>query len=131
MVVERDDSLFGCDYSSTGGISATGDILLVEGINNAKQSIHNWLLTDKGFYPSIDEEYGSNIREGLGESHVAHNLDAVEVYIKEALFANPRVETIESIGRYVKVNGDVIMRINVILVNGDNETFNLNISEEL
>ena len=126
-----DDSIFGCDYNSKGIVSSTGDLSTVEGLDNAKQSIRNWLLTDKGIYPSIDTEYGSEIRSALGDDHVESNLDAVEVYINEALLDNPRVSEIESIDRYVKVNGDVVMQISVLLVDGEHETFNLNVNEEL
>ena len=57
--MEIDDEIYGVDYSSLGGVTATGDIALVEGLDNAKQSIHNQMLTMKGFYPSIYDDYGS------------------------------------------------------------------------
>ena len=37
--MESDDSIYGCDYSSKGGITASGDIELVEGLDNAKQKL--------------------------------------------------------------------------------------------
>ena len=47
-MVEVDDSIYGVDYASTGGVTSTGDIELVEGLDNAKQSITNHILTEKG-----------------------------------------------------------------------------------
>ncbi|WP_304105310.1 DUF2634 domain-containing protein [Methanobrevibacter ruminantium] len=123
-MVEVDDSIYGCDYSSTGGISETGDILLVEGLPNARQSILNQLLTEKGFYPSIDSEYGSEIYEIFGEDIEDFNLDALEVYITNALFENERVESINRLETYVTVKKKIMVLLDISLVNGTEETIN-------
>lgn len=128
-MVVADDSLFGTDYSSTGEITSTGDISLVTGINNAKQNIHNWLGTDKGFYPSIDEEYGSLISEALGNDTNNVNLDTISIYIENALYDNPRVQSILQILPYTTVNDTIIFKIEVELVNGQYESFTVNIGE--
>ena len=123
-MVEVDDSIYGTDYSSTGGISETGDILLVEGLPNARQSILNQLLTEKGFYPSIDSEYGSEIYEIFGEDIEDFNLDALEVYITNALFENERVESINRLETYVTVKKKIMVLLDISLVNGTEETIN-------
>lgn len=123
-MVEVDDSIYGCDYSSTGGVSETGDILLVEGLPNARQSILNQLLTEKGFYPSIDSEYGSEIYEIFGEDIEDFNLDALEVYITNALFENERVESINRLETYVTVKKKIMVLLDISLVNGTEETIN-------
>lgn len=123
-MVEVDDSIYGCDYSSTGGISETGDILLVEGLPNARQSILNQLLTEKGFYPSIDSEYGSEIYEIFGEDIEDFNLDALEVYITNALFENERVESTNRLETYVTVKKKIMVLLDISLVNGTEETIN-------
>ena len=61
------EEIYGVDYSSTGGVSSTGDILCVSGLDNAKQAIHNALITPMGSYPSVDDEYGSEIYTLHGE----------------------------------------------------------------
>lgn len=122
--MELDDSIYGCDYSSTGQVSETGDILLVEGLSNARQSILNQLLTEKGFYPSIDTEYGSEIYEIFGEDVEDFNLDALEVYIKNALLENGRVESINRLDTYVTVDKKIMVLLEVSLVNGAEETVN-------
>lgn len=122
--MELDDSIYGCDYSSTGQVSETGDILLVEGFSNARQSILNQLLTEKGFYPSIDTEYGSEIYEIFGEDVEDFNLDALEVYIKNALLENGRVESINRLDTYVTVDKKIMVLLEVSLVNGAEETVN-------
>ena len=119
--MELDDSIYGCDYSSKGGITASGDIELVEGLSNAKQSIHNQLLTEKGFYPSIDEEYGSEIYEVLGEDFEEGSIDALTIHIENALLENPRVLDINRIDPYITVDKKLNFIIEVELVNGEEE----------
>ena len=126
-----DDSLFGTDFDSTGRLSENGDLGLVTGLDNAKQSIRNWLLTEKGFYPNIDEEYGSEIRLCLGEDNNQPNLQALIVYIENALKDNPRVDTINEIEIYTTVNGGVIAQLDIELVNGENEDMNIDVTEEV
>lgn len=125
--MELDDSIYGCDYSSSGGISETGDLLLVEGLPNARQSIINQLLTEKGYYPSIDTDYGSEIYEIFGEDIESFNIDALEVYITNALLENERVESINRLDIHVAVDKKINVILGLKLVNGieDNITFEL------
>lgn len=127
--MEIDDSLFGVDYSSKGGVTATGDIELVDGLNNAKQSIYNQMITEKGTYPSIDDEYGSEIYEVLGEDFEELALDALKIYIQNVLYDNPRVETINDITSMMTVDKKLLVNVDVELVNGQNTNFNINIDE--
>ena len=128
--MEMDDSIFGADYSSKGGITATGDIELVEGLSNAKQNIHNQLLTEKGFYSSIDEEYGSEIYEVLGEDLEEQNIEALKIHIQNALLENPRVLEINRIDPYITINGKVNFIIEVGLVNGTNDEILIELEED-
>jgi hypothetical protein len=79
-------------------------------------------LTEKGFYPSIDSEYGSEIYEVFGEDVEDFNLDALEVYIKNALLENGRVESINRLDIYVTVDKKIMVLLEVSLVNGAEET---------
>lgn len=128
-MVEVDDSLFGCDYSSSGEVSANGDILTVEGIKNAEQSITNQILTQKGFYPSIDDEYGSEIFEVLGEDYEDYNIDAIIVHIQNALLENPRVLEINRIEPYVTIDKKLKFIIKTVLVNGTSDSLNIDLEE--
>ena len=125
--MEVDDSIFGVDYSSNGGVTATGDMELVEGLDNAKQSIYNQIMTEKGTYPSIDTEYGSLIYEALGEDFESHSVDALIVYVRNVLYDNPRVKMITRISPYVTVTGELHLILGVTLVNGTEDNLNLNI----
>lgn len=127
--MESDDSIYGCDYSSKGGVTADGDIELVEGLSNAKQSIKNHLLTEKGFYPSIDAEYGSEIYEVLGEDFDESSIEALKIHIQNALFDNPRVLQINRINPYVTVNRKLNFIIEVELVNGDEDEIILELGD--
>lgn len=120
--MEIDDSIYGVDYNSNGGISETGDIAVVEGISNAKQSILNQLLTEKGFYPSIDTEYGSEIFEILGEDIGESTIDALKVYIQNSLLENERVEDINRLEVYITVKKTIKVILELLLVNGTEET---------
>ena len=98
-------------------------------MENAKQSIYNQLLVEKGSYPSIDDDYGSEIYEALGEDFEEGTVEALQVYIQNALYENPRVESINRIEPHTMVNGDLNINLGVTLVNGTEETLNLNINE--
>ena len=123
--MELDDSIYGVDYSSDGGVSNTGDMLLVEGLSNAKQSIRNQLLTMKGFYPSMDTDYGSEIYEVLGEDIEESTVEALKIYIKNALFDNPRVKGIIEINPYFTIDKRLIVMLQVELVNGTEEELSI------
>ena len=127
--MELDDSIYGCDYSSNGGVTATGDIELVEGLPNARQSIINQLLTEKGFYPSIDDEYGSEIFEIFGEDYEESNIDALQIYIENALYENERVKSINRIEPYITIDKKLNIILEIELVNGTEESFNIGLDE--
>ncbi len=124
-MVEVDDEIYGTDYSSKGGVTATGDMELVTGFDNAKQSIHNQILTEKGTYPSVDTDYGSEVYEVLGEDFEDATIEALKVYIRNALFENSRVRSINRIDPLVTVDRKLIMILEVELVNGTEETLNI------
>ncbi|MBQ6345190.1 MAG: DUF2634 domain-containing protein [Methanobrevibacter sp.] len=123
--MELDDSIYGVDYSSTGDVSNTGDMLLVEGLSNAKQSIRNQILTEKGFYPSVDTDYGSEVYEVLGEDIEEPTFEALKIYIRNTLLDNPRVKEIVEINPYLTVNKELVVMIKVELVNGTEEDLNI------
>ena len=123
--MELDDSIYGVDYSSTGEVSNTGDMLLVEGLSNAKQSIHNQILTEKGFYPSVDTDYGSEVYEVLGEDIEEPTFEALKVYINNTLLENPRVKEIVEINPYLTIDRQLIVMLRVGLVNGTEEDLNI------
>ena len=124
-MAEIDDSIFGADYSSNGGVTATGDIELIEGLANAKQNIRNQLLTRKGMYPSVDTDWGSEIYQVLGEDFAVESLDALKIYVDNAMKDNPRVKNVLSIDPVVTVDKRIVVMLNVELVNGTEESFSV------
>ena len=123
------EEIYGCDYSSTGEVSSNGDIMLKEGLENAKQAIRNQLLTRIGTYPSVDNEYGSSIYELYGEDLTKPNLEALTVHISNALLKQERVRRIINIYPYVTIDKKIKCNITVELVNGSEESLNIEIEE--
>ena len=124
-----DEEIYGCDYSSEGFVSSTGDIGLVSELDNAKQSIRNQLLTRVGTYPSIDSDYGSECFDVLGEDKNNATMQALAVYVKEALLKQERVASIENIEPQITENGFKVL-IHILLVNGTEEEMELDITGE-
>ncbi len=114
------EEIYGVDYSSTGGVSSTGDILCVSGLDNAKQAIHNALITPLGAYPSVDDEYGSEIYTLHGEDLTDEQLQALTVHIENSLFKQERVQKINDIELNLTSDG-LKARLHVLLVNDSEE----------
>ena len=114
------EEIYGVDYSSTGGVSSTGDILCVAGLDNARQAIRNELLTPMGSYPSVDDEYGSEIYKLHGEDLTDNQLQALTVYIQNALLKQERVKKIEDIEVKLTIDG-LKAYLHVLLVNDSEE----------
>lgn len=114
------EEIYGVDYSSTGGVSSTGDILCVSGLDNARQAIMNELLTPMGSYPSVDDEYGSEIYKLHGEDLTDNQLQALTVYIQNALMKQERVKKIEDIEVKLTIDG-LKAYLHVLLVNDSEE----------
>ena len=122
------EEIYGVDYSSTGGVSSTGDILCVSGLDNAKQAIHNALITPMGSYPSVDDEYGSEIYTLHGEDLTDSQLQALTVHIQNALLKHERVQEIQNIE--LKVTSDGLKAyLHVLLVNDSEEELVIDMEE--
>lgn len=124
------EEIYGVDYSSTGGVSSTGDILCVEGLANARQAIRNGLITPKGSYPSVDDEYGSEIYTVHGEDLTDTQLQALTVHIQNALLKEERVQEIQDIELKLTKDQGLKAVIHVLLVNGSEEEIILDMEEE-
>lgn len=89
------DKIYGTDFDSQGRVASNGDLLLVNGLDNAKQSIKNTILTKKGNYDYIDPEHGSLIHEVHGEPKTEATLLLLELLLSNALKNHPMVEEYE------------------------------------
>lgn len=120
------EEIFGTDYSSSGEAASNGDILCVSGLDNARQAIKNALLTPKGSYPSVDDEYGSELHTLHGEDISQNQLQAMEVYIRNALLKQERVREIQDI--QINATSDGLKAyVHVLLVNGTDDSLSINI----
>lgn len=122
------EEIYGVDYSSTGGVSSTGDILCVDGVDNARQAIRNALITPKGSYPSIDDEYGSEIYTLHGEDLTEAQLQALTVHIQNGLLKEERVKKIENIELKIEKTG-LKAYLHVLLVNDSEEELILDMED--
>ena len=122
------EEIYGVDYSSTGEVSSTGDILCVEGVDNARQAIRNGLITPLGSYPSVDDEYGSELYTLQGEDLTESQLQALTVHIQNGLLKEERVKQIQNIE--VKLTKDGLKAyLHVLLVNDSEEELTLDMED--
>ena len=113
-----DTEIYGADYSSRGLLSSTGDIGLVSELDNAEQAIRNRLLTRIGTYPNIDDEYGSEVFEVLGEKITDELIDELGVYVENCMLDEPRVYEVVDL-TIVRVGHDALkISLLVQLVDG-------------
>lgn len=122
------EEIYGVDYSSNGGVSSTGDILCVEGLENAKQAIRNALITPLGSYPSVDDEYGSEIYTLQGEDLTSNQLQALTVHIQNGLLKEERVKEIQNIELKLEPEG-LKAYLHVLLVNDAEEEMTLDMED--
>ena len=122
------EEIYGVDYSSNGGVSSTGDILCVSGLSNARQAIRNALITPLGSYPSVDDEYGSEIYTLIGEDLTSNQIQALNVYIHNALLKQERVKEIQDIEIKPTKTG-LKAYLHVLLVNDSEEKIEINIGD--
>jgi phage baseplate assembly protein W len=87
------EEIFGIDYSSNGELTSTGDLMLVSGLDNAKQAIHNRLMTDILVYDYL-EDYGCNLDELVGEPTNHNSLQLLDLIIRDSLNLEPRVQEV-------------------------------------
>lgn len=123
------EEIYGVDYSSSGGVASNGDILCVGGLDNARQAIRNGLITPLGAYPSVDDEYGSEIYTLIGDDLTKAQLQALTVHINNALRKEERVRKIENIELNLTENDGLKAYLHVLLVNGSEDEIILNMRD--
>jgi hypothetical protein len=110
--------IFGIDYSSTGFIASNGDAGCVEDLDNAVQAIKNRIKTRLGTYPTIDDEYGSEIYRIYGEKLSDEKLAELEIYLRNCLLNEPRVYEIIDLELQKDGIDTLVMNLTLRLVDG-------------
>lgn len=110
--------IFGIDYSSTGFIASNGDAGCVEDLDNAVQAIKNRIKTRLGTYPTIDDEYGSEIYRIYGEKLTDEKLAELEIYLRNCLLNEPRVYEIVDLELQKDGIDTLVMNLTLRLVDG-------------
>lgn len=110
---------FGCDLDDSFEIDPeTGDFKLKHDDDNADQGIRNRILTsydelaELGYY-----QYGNNAKYFLKITDIDLAVPHIEIYTKQALDRDPRVEEVLEINSIVEDNV-LSMYIRVMKVNG-------------
>ena len=123
-----DTEIYGADYSSDGFITSDGDIGLVTELANAEQAIRNRLLTRLGTYPTIDDEYGSNVHQALGEKITPALISELRVYIENCMLEEPRVYGVLSLDITAEGHDSLHLQLHLQLVDGSELGFEENIN---
>jgi len=110
--------IFGIDYSSKGFIASNGDAGCVEDLDNAVQAIKNRIKTRLGTYPTIDDEYGSEIYRIYGEKLTDEKLAELEIYLRNCLLNEPRVYEIIDLELQKDGIDTLVMNLTLRLVDG-------------
>ena len=110
--------IFGIDYSSKGFIASNGDAGCVESLDNAVQAIKNRIKTRLGTYPTIDDEYGSEIYRIYGEKLTDEKLAEIEIYLRNCLLNEPRVYVIFDLELPKDGIDTLVMNLSLRLVDG-------------
>lgn len=117
------EEIFGIDYSSNGELTSSGDLMLVDGLDNAKQAIRNRLLTRIMIYDYLGE-YGCDLDKVIGEPTNHITLQFLNLIIKDSLNLEPRVQQILELDCYFE-DKKIIGEMNLLLV--DDTVIDLNI----
>lgn len=110
------EEIFGTDYSAEGELSSTGDLMLISGLNNAKQQIKNDILTYFMTYDYLSP-YGSEIRNIYGLPVTGDTLSLFELMIIDCLNNQPRVDEILELHSHYD-DKIAIGEMNLLLVDG-------------
>lgn len=113
-----DTEIYGCDYSSTGFITSEGDVGCVTGLDNVAQQVHNRLMTRLGTYPTIDNEYGSEVYLIMGEKSNSQLMNELDVYIRNCMLEEPRVYEVVDLEIEKTANDIIRFDLLVRLVDG-------------
>lgn len=113
-----DTEIYGTDYSSDGFITSNGDVGLVSELANAEQAIRNRLLTRLGTYPTIDDEYGSEVYLALGEKRNTALVSELRVYIENCMLEEPRVYGILDLDITLEDKDVLRLQLHLQLVDG-------------
>lgn len=118
------EEIFGIDYSSNGELTSSGDLMLLDGLDNAKQAIRNRLLTRIMTYDYLGK-YGCDLDKVVGEPTNHITLQLLDLIIKDSLNLEPRVQEILGFNSYFE-DKNIIVELNLLLV--DDTIIDLNLT---
>ena len=103
----------GVDYIQ----SSRGDIATIDGKENLVQAIINRLLTRKGELKSLGHpNYGSRVYLLVGELNNIRTRGLAEIYIREALAQDPRIEEIIELQFQAQSRNEKRHELNIFII---------------
>jgi phage gp46-like protein len=92
------DGSGGADFTLQGQAGGSGDIALAAGAGNIVQALTMRLRVRQGELAPLGwADYGSRLHELIGEPDLARTRLKAQVFARDAVEADPRVRTVESI----------------------------------
>ena len=110
-----DDTIYGTTIDSTGRISSTGDIMLISGVELARQEIKKELIYRIGDY-FADDEYGSELLNTLGDRGDSVLLDRLQLIITDFSNRNPYIETILDMSFQFTETDSLLIKLSFMLI---------------
>ncbi|WP_054834528.1 DUF2634 domain-containing protein [Methanobrevibacter arboriphilus] len=109
---------YGTDLKSGGSLDSRGQIPIVSGLDNLRQSIRNRLMTYKGTYSYINDSLGSDLREFIGEDNNEITRALICLEIETVTLEDPRISKCQA---YYENGGEY--KLQVTPLTDDEEDF--------
>jgi phage baseplate assembly protein W len=92
------DAAGGMDFTLGGPVGSSGDLTLAQGNDNAVQALSLRLRVRKGELAPLGwPDYGSRLDELVGEPDLPRTRLKAQVFARDAVEADPRVEKVQSV----------------------------------
>jgi phage baseplate assembly protein W len=100
------DAAGGMDFTLGGPVGSSGDLTLTQGNDNAIQALSLRLRVRKGELAPLGwPDYGSRLDELIGEPDLPRTRLKAQVFARDAVEADPRVEKVQSVD-VVRIPGE-------------------------
>lgn len=114
---------YGTDIHNSWTFNDKGDLNLSENENNIAQAVMNRLTTNLDELPLYYAEYGSLLRNYMGEKKTEETLQFISIEVESRLILDPRINDIDVETSLTKKG----VRLNLHIYYNENEELEMNI----